>query len=53
VEGTHEVECVVKKWAVAGALEVENVIYVWRGMNELFNLVGCQPCNSFSANIAS
>jgi hypothetical protein len=22
-------------------------------VNELFNLIGCQPCNSFSANIAS
>jgi hypothetical protein len=53
VEGTHEGEGVIKKWAVAGAREVEGVIDVWRGVNELFTLVGCWPCNSFSANIAS
>jgi hypothetical protein len=53
VEGAHEVEDVIKKWAVVGAREDEGVIYVWRGMNELFNLIGCRPCNSFSANIAS
>jgi hypothetical protein len=53
VEGAHEVEGVIKKWAVAGAREVEGVVDVWRGMNELFNLVSCQPYNSFSANIAS
>jgi hypothetical protein len=53
VEGAREVEGVVKKWAVAGAREVEGVIDVWRGMNELFTLISCRPCNSFSANIAS
>jgi hypothetical protein len=53
VEGAREVEGVIKKWAVAGAREVECVVDVWWGMNELFNLVGCCPCNSFSANIAS
>jgi hypothetical protein len=52
VEGACEVECVIEKWAIAGAREVEGVIDVWRGMNELFNLVGCRPCNSFSTNIA-
>jgi hypothetical protein len=53
VEGVHEVEGVIEKWVVAGAREVEGGIHVWRGVNELFNLVGCRPCNSFSANIAS
>jgi hypothetical protein len=53
VEGAREVEGVIEKQAVAGAHEVEGVIYVWWGMNELFALVGCWPCNSFSANIAS
>jgi hypothetical protein len=53
VEGAHEVEGVVEKRAVAGAREVEGVIDMWRGVNELFNLVGCRPCNSFSTNIAS
>jgi hypothetical protein len=53
VEGAREVEGIIEKWAVAGAREVEGVVDVWRGMNELFNLVGCQPCNSFSVNIAS
>jgi hypothetical protein len=53
VKSTHEVEGVVKKWAIPGAREVEGVIDVWRGVNELFNLVGCRSCNSFSANIAS
>jgi hypothetical protein len=53
VEDAREVEGVVKKQAVAGAREVEGVIIVWRGMNEIFNLVGCRPCNSFSTNIAS
>jgi hypothetical protein len=53
VEGAHEVEGVIKKWAVAGAREVAGVVDVWQGVNELFNLVGCWPCNSFSANIAS
>jgi hypothetical protein len=53
VEGAREVEGVIKKWAVVGAREVEGVIDVWQGVNELFTLVGCQPCNSFSANIAS
>jgi hypothetical protein len=53
VEGAREVEGVIKRWAVAGAHEVEGVIDVWQGMNELFNLVGCRPCNSFSTNIAS
>jgi hypothetical protein len=53
VEGACEVEGVVEKWPVAGAHEVEGVVDVWWGMNELFNLVSCQPCNSFSTNIAS
>jgi hypothetical protein len=53
VEGAREVEGVVEKWVVAGAREVEGVVDVWRGMNELFTLVGCRPCNSFSANMAS
>jgi hypothetical protein len=53
VEGACEVEGVIEKWAVAGAREVEGVIDVWWGMNELFNLVGCWPCNSISVNIAS
>jgi hypothetical protein len=53
VEGAREVEGVIEKWVVAGARKVEGVIDVWRGVNELFNLVGCQPCISFSANIAS
>jgi hypothetical protein len=53
VEGAHEVEGVVKKWTIAGAHEVEGVIDVWRGVNELFTLVGYQPCNSFSTNIES
>jgi hypothetical protein len=53
VEGACEVEGVVKKWGVAGAHEVEGVVDVWRGVNELFNIVGCQPCNSPSTNIAS
>jgi hypothetical protein len=53
VEGTREVEGVIEKWAVTGAREVEAVIDVWWGVNELFNPVRCQPCNSFSANIAS
>jgi hypothetical protein len=53
VEGACEVEGVIKKWVVAGAREVEGVIDVWWGVNELFNLVGCRPCNSFSTNIAS
>jgi hypothetical protein len=53
VEGAREVEGVIEKQAVAGAHEVEGVFYVWWGMNELFALVGCRPCNSFSANIAS
>jgi hypothetical protein len=53
VEGAHEVECAIKKWAVTGAHKVEGVIDVWHGVNKLFNLVGCWPCNSFSANIAS
>jgi hypothetical protein len=53
VEGTREVEGVVKKWVVEGASKVEGVVDVWRGVNELFNLVSCRPCNSFSANIAS
>jgi hypothetical protein len=53
VEGAREVEGVIEKWVVAGAREVEDVIDVRWGVNELFNLVGCQPCNSFSANIAS
>jgi hypothetical protein len=53
VEGAREVEGVVEKWAIAGAREVEGIIDVWRGVNELFNLVSCQPCNSFSTNIAS
>jgi hypothetical protein len=53
VEGAHEVEGVIKKWAIAGAREVEGVIDVWRDVNELFTLVGCRPYNSFSANIAS
>jgi hypothetical protein len=53
VEGAREVEGVVEKWAVAGARKVEGVIDVWQGVNELFNLVSCRPCNSFSANIAS
>jgi hypothetical protein len=53
VEGAREVEGVIKKWAVAGAHKVEGVVDGWRGVNELFTLVGCRPCNSFSANIAS
>jgi hypothetical protein len=53
VEGAREVEGVIKKWAVVGAHEVEGVIDGWRGVNGLFTLVGCRPCNSFSANIAS
>jgi hypothetical protein len=53
VEGAHEVEGVIKKWVVAGAREVEGVINVWWGMNELFNLVGCLPYNSFYASIAN
>jgi hypothetical protein len=53
VEDACEVEGVIKKWVVAGAREVEGVVDVWWGMNELFNLVGCRPSNSFSANIAS
>jgi hypothetical protein len=53
VEGTREVECVIEKRAVPGAREVEGVVDVWWGVNELFNLVGSRPCNSFSANIAS
>jgi hypothetical protein len=53
VEGAREVEGLIEKQAVAGAREVEGVVDVWRGINELFNLVGCRPCNSFSANIAS
>jgi hypothetical protein len=53
VEGAREVEGVVEKWAVAAAREVEGVVDVWWGVNELFNLVSCRPCNSFSANIAS
>jgi hypothetical protein len=52
VEGTREVEGVIEKWAIAGAHEVEGVVDGWRGVNELFTLVGCRPCNSFSANIA-
>jgi hypothetical protein len=53
VEGACEVEGLIEKWAVAGAYEVEGAIDVWRGVNELFTLVGCRPCNSFSANITS
>jgi hypothetical protein len=53
VEGAREDEGVVEKSVVAGAREVVGVVDVRRGMNELFNLVGCRPCNSFSANIAS
>jgi hypothetical protein len=53
VEGTREVERVTEKWAIVVACEVEGVIDVWQGVNELFNLVGCRPCNSFSTNIAS
>jgi hypothetical protein len=53
VEGAHEVEGVVEKWALAGAREVEGGVNGWRGMNELFTLIGCRPCNFFSANIAS
>jgi hypothetical protein len=53
VEGAREVKGVIKKWAVAGAREVEGVVDVWFGVNELFTLVGCRLCNSFSANIAS
>jgi hypothetical protein len=53
VEGAREVEGVIEKWAVAGAREVEGVVDGWRGMNEPFTLIGCWPCNSFSANIAS
>jgi hypothetical protein len=56
VEGTRGVKGVIEKRVVLGVLgahEVEGVIDVWWGMNELFNLVGCWPCNSFSANIAS
>jgi hypothetical protein len=53
VEGTREVKGVIKKRAVAGAREVEGVVDGWRGVNELFTLIDCQPYNSFSANIAS
>jgi hypothetical protein len=53
VEDTREVEGVIEKRVVPGAREVEGVIDVSRGMNELFNLVGCRSYNSFSANIAS
>jgi hypothetical protein len=53
VEGAREVKGVIKKRAVAGAREVEGVVDVWWGLNELFNLAGYRPCNSFSANIAS
>jgi hypothetical protein len=53
VEGAHEVEGVAEKWVVAGAREVEGVVDGWWGVNELFTLAGCQPCNSFSASIAS
>jgi hypothetical protein len=53
VEGSRDVEGVIKKQVVVGACEVEGVIHVWWAVNELFNLVGCRPCNSFSANIAS
>jgi hypothetical protein len=53
LEGAHEVEGVIEKWAIVGAREVEGVVDGWRGVNELFTLVGCRPCNSFSANIAS
>jgi hypothetical protein len=53
VEGAREVEGVIKKWVVVGAREVKGVIDVWQGVNELFNLIGCRPCNFFSTNIAS
>jgi hypothetical protein len=53
VEGAREVEGVVEKWVVAGAREVEGVVNRWWGVNKLFTFVGCRPCNSFSANIAS
>jgi hypothetical protein len=53
VDGAREVEGIIKKWAIAGARDVEGVIDGWQGVNELFTLLGCQPCNSFSANIAS
>jgi hypothetical protein len=53
VEGARDVEGVIEKQAVAGARKVEGVVDVCRGVNELFNLVGCWPYNSFSANIAS
>jgi hypothetical protein len=53
VEGAREVEGVIEKQAVVGARKVEGVIDVWRGVNELFNLVNCWPSNSFFVNIAS
>jgi hypothetical protein len=53
VEGTREVEGVIRKRVVPGARKVEGVVDVSRSVNELFNLVGCRTYNSFSANIAS
>jgi hypothetical protein len=53
VEGAREAEGAVEEWAPDDGAVLDEFVDGWWGMNELFDLVGCRPCNSFSANIAS
>jgi hypothetical protein len=53
VEGGHEVKFVVKEWAAKGIAVLDGDVDVEWGMKVVCVFIDWQPCNSFSANIAS
>jgi hypothetical protein len=53
VEGARDAEGVIEEQAPEGVAVLDGVIGAERGVKEVFIFTVWQPCNSFSANIAS